>query len=198
MLEEVIQIINKEGIVVFPTDTLYGLLGDATSCQAVSKILKIKKRKTGKPMPVFVRDLKMTKQIAEVGKKQERFLRKVWPGKVTVVLKARKNCNLCKNVLGKEGTIGLRMPDYYLINSLLVKIKKPLVGTSANISGKPALNNVDGIIKQLEKNLPDLVFDIGELEKSKASTVIDLTGSVPKILRKGDVSKKWKLLFSNK
>jgi L-threonylcarbamoyladenylate synthase len=121
----------KEGkILVFPTDTVYGLLANATDEKVAKRVFQIKQRAEDKPLPVFVPDLKIAKEIAFINKKQEEFLRKVWPGKVTVVLK-RKN-NLAKIISGNQETIGLRIPDYKLVNSLLFKIELSLIGTSAN------------------------------------------------------------------
>jgi len=180
----------KQGeVVVCPTDTVYGLLADATNEKAIKKLLKIKKRRTQKPIPIFVKDLKTAKRLAQINKNQEKFLRKVWPGKVTTVLK-RKN-KLPKILFAERKTIGLRIPKYKLVQDLFKKLNCPLTRTSANISGKPASNNIKEIINQFKnqpptKNgggQPDLIIDAGNLPKSKPSIVLDLTIWPPKILR---------------
>jgi len=174
----------KQGeVVVCPTDTVYGLLADATNEKAIKKLLKIKKRRTQKPIPIFVKDLKMTKRLAQINKNQEKFLRKIWPGKVTTVLK-RKN-KLPKILFAERKTIGLRIPDYKIINQLLFIINRPLTGTSANISGKPPSTKIKEVISQFknQKFQPDLIIDAGNLPKSKPSIVLDLTIWPPKILR---------------
>lgn len=180
----------KQGeVVVCPTDTVYGLLADATNEKAIKKLLKIKKRRTQKPIPIFVKDLKTAKRLAQINKNQEKFLRKVWPGKVTTVLK-RKN-KLPKILFAERKTIGLRIPKYKLVQDLFKKLNCPLTGTSANISGKPASNNIKEIINQFKnqpsaKNSggqPDLIINAGNLPKSKPSTVLDLTVWPLKILR---------------
>lgn len=174
----------KQGeVVVCPTDTIYGLLADATNEKAVKKLLKIKKRNTQKPIPIFVKDLKTAKRLAQINKNQEKFLRKVWPGKVTTVLK-RKN-KLPKILFAERKTIGLRIPDYKIINQLLFIINRPLTGTSANISGKPPSTKIKEVISQFknQKFQPDLIIDVGNLPKSKPSIVFDLTIWPPKILR---------------
>ena len=178
----------KDGkVLVCPTDTVYGLLADATNQRAVERVFKTKKRPKGKPIPIFVRDIKMAKNFAFINKDQEKFLKKFWPGKVTFVLK-RKN-KLPKILFGKAKTIGLRIPNYKLIKNLLEKLNRPLTGTSANISGKPSSIKIKEVIKQFKnkKFQPDLVLDAGNLKFSLPSTVIDLTGKKPKILRRGAI-----------
>lgn len=180
----------KEGkVIVCPTDTVYGLICDVNNSRAVKKLFKIKKRSFEKPIPVFVADIKMAQKIAIFSKKQEKFLKKAWPGKVTVIFEAKKN--FPKGVLSETGKIGLRIPNYKLLNTLLEETKIPLSATSANISGKPASTKIKRIINQLkkEKFQPDLIIDVGSLKASKPSTVVDLTSKKPKILRKGEISR---------
>jgi len=174
---------TREGkVVVCPTDTVYGLICDATNKKAVEKLFKIKKRTKRKPIPIFIKDLKMAKKFADIDKNQEKFLKKVWPGKVTTVLKRKNGLPLV--LFGKEKTIGLRIPDYRLINELFKNLSRPLAETSANISGRPTLTKIKEIIKQFksQKYQPDLIIDAGNLPKSKPSIIIDLTEFPPKIL----------------
>ncbi|MBL7142243.1 MAG: threonylcarbamoyl-AMP synthase [Candidatus Pacebacteria bacterium] len=180
IIRKAVEIVRKGGIVVFPTDTVYGLMADATNEKAVEKIFKIKKRKKTKSLPIFISNLKTAKKLAIIDKKQERFLKSVWPGKTTVVLKRR---NKIKIYGVNKDTIALRIPNYALLNKLLGKIKKPLVQTSANISGKKPLMDVKEIIKQFKKDKPDLIISAGKLKLAKPSKVIDNTSSQPKILR---------------
>ena len=180
----------KEGkVIICPTDTVYGLIADATNKKSVEKIFKIKKRSRNKPLPIFVKDLKTAKKLALINKNQEKFFKKAWPGKITVVLKRKEG----KQIYGiDKKTIALRVPNYKLVNILLKKLKCPLIGTSANISGKPASTEIKEVLKQFtlrrgsgqEKYQPDLVIDTGNLPKSRPSLVIDLTKEPPKILRK--------------
>lgn len=177
--------IQKGKILICPTDTLYGLVSDATNKTAAKKIFKIKKRPKGKPIPVFVKDIKMAKKLAHIDKNQEKILQKFWPGKFTFVLK-RKN-QLPSILFGQEKTIGLRIPKYNLIYVLLKTCNCPLTGTSANISDSSPSTKIKKVISQFknQKYQPDLVLDVGDLKPSRPSTVIDLTNSKIKILRKG-------------
>jgi len=187
-------LIKKGKIIVSPTDTVYGLLADATNKKAAEKVFKIKKRSKDKPIPIFVRVIEMAKEIAFISKRQEKFLRKIWPGKVTAVLTRKK-----AKIYGiDKKTIGLRVPDYKLVNMLLTKLNRPLTATSANISGKPPSTKINKVINQLqnEKLKPGLILDAGNLGPSSPSTVIDLTKKHPIILREGGKKTKVKKLVS--
>jgi len=186
-LKEIVEIaaksIQQGKVLVCPTDTVYGLVCDATNEKAVEKVFKIKRRVAKKPIPIFVKDTKMAKKLAKIDKKQEKFLKSVWPGKVTVVLRTKKK--FPKGIGKPKKEIGLRIPNYKFINQLLSIVDCPLTGTSANISGKPPSTKIKEVLEQFknQKSLPDLVIDVGNLKPSKPSTVIDLTTSPPKILR---------------
>ena len=172
-IKEIITALKNGAVLVCPTDTVYGLACDALNEKAVEKIYKIKKRPKNKPLSVFVKDLKMAKEIAEIGEKQEKILKKYWPGKFTFVL----------NKKNKKGTIALRIPKYKFLNDLLKKINNPLAQTSANISGQLPLIKISDIISQFGK-LDILAIDAGDLKKSKPSKIIYLTSNKIKILRK--------------
>lgn len=172
----------KEGkIIICPTDTVYGLICDAANKKAVQKIFKIKKRPKTKPIPIFVKDLNQAKKIARIDKKQENFLKRVWPGKVTVVLRRKK----IKIYGVAKNNIALRIPRYFLIDELARKINRPLAETSVNVSNQPPITRINKIIGHFKgKRLqPDLIIDIGDLPEKKPSVVLDLTTFPPKVLR---------------
>jgi L-threonylcarbamoyladenylate synthase len=191
LIKKIANLLKEGKVLICPTDTVYGLVADATNEKAVRKVLRIKRREKGKPIPIFVKDIKMAKELAEISKDQEEFLKKVWPGKITVVLKRRKNCGLAKILFGKEKTIGLRIPKYSFLNQLLKRLKRPLTGTSANISGLPASTKIKEVLSQFKNKQfgPDVLIDAGNLRKSYPSLVVDLTKSPPKILREGNIKK---------
>jgi len=182
-IKKAVGIIRKSGVIVYPTDTVYGLICDATDKKAVKKLFKIKKRSFKKAVSIFVKDIKMAKKLAVINKKQEKLFKKYWPGKITVVLN-RKGIRKLYGVDKK--TIAIRIPKYKFINNLQKKLNFPLTGTSANVSGKPASTKIKEILKQFqnERSQPDLIVSAGNLKPAKPSTIIDLTGPKPKILRK--------------
>jgi len=190
--KKTLESIKKGGVIVCPTDTIYGLVADATNEKAVKKVLDVKERDAHKAIPVFVKDIEMAKNLANIDNRQEKFLNRVWPGEVTVVLKKKRTAKLPKEISRGKKTIGLRIPKHNLINFLLEKLDKPLTGTSANISGRPGSTKIKEVLIQLksQKIQPDLIIDAGDLKPRKPSSVVDLTGSNPKLLRVGELSKK--------
>ena len=173
-------------VIAIPTDTVYGLISDATNASAVEKVFKIKKRERGKPLSVFVRDIAMAREFATIEENKEEFLKSVWPGKVTIIFKSK---NKLPRELGTEETIGFRIPSYDIILRILTELGRPLTGTSANISGEPEAADAKAVILQFEGRefQPDIMVDAGKLPPSLPSTVIDWTGKEQKVLRKGAV-----------
>jgi len=188
VIKKAADVIKKGGVVICPTDTVYGLIADAKNYSAVKKVFEIKKRKPNKPFPVFVKDIKAAKTLAFISQTQEKFLKKFWPGKLTAVLKA-KSFKFPEGIISKDKKIGLRIPDYKILNVIIKKTDVPLVATSANITGQKASGKVKEVIKQFEnkKHQPSLVLDAVNLKKSLPSTVIDMESF--NILRKGQISR---------
>lgn len=186
-IKTTVKFIKQGKVIVLPTDTVYGLVADATNKKAIEKLFKIKKRNPKKPIPIFVKNTGMAKKLAQIDKKQEKFLKGIWHGKVTAVLLRPSGGGVRGKIYGVDKkTIGLRIPNYRFLNILLKKLNRPLTGTSANVSGRPASTKIKEVIRQFknQKYQPDLVIDAGNLPKNKPSTVIDLTGKKIKILRK--------------
>jgi L-threonylcarbamoyladenylate synthase len=186
-LKKAVKAIKEGKVLVCPTDTVYGLLCDFNNKKAVERLYRIKNRPKRKPVPIFVKDIKTAKRLARINPEQEKYLKSIWPGKVTIVLK-----RTCLGGRGKiktygvdKKTIALRIPNYKLVLDLLEKTNKLLIGTSANIAGKPALTKIKEVIKQFEGkgHRPDLIIDAGDLPQNKPSKVLDLTVWPPKILR---------------
>ena len=187
---EAAKVMLNGGVIVFPTDTVYGLGCDATKEAAVKKIFQIKKRGERRPLSVIVRDLAMAKKVAIIDKRLERALNIVWPGAITAVL--LRKFKLPEILSAGQRTIGLRVPDYKLTHLLSENMGRPYVATSANLSGEAPTTKIAEVLKYFEKNVykPDLILDAGDLKFSEPSTVLDLTGEKPKIVRVGPVNKK--------
>lgn len=178
-IEEIITALNNGAVLVTPTDTVYGLVCDAAKEAAVEKVFEIKKRDRNNPIAIFVKDIKMAKQYAQISKEQEDILNKSWPGAVTFVLKSKLGL---APLVYKANTIGMRIPDYDLIKDIFRKFDRPLAQTSANISGQPAPTRIKDVLNQLgEEDV--LVIDAGDLPENKPSKVIDLTAKNNKIIR---------------
>lgn len=182
-LKGILAAFKKGKVLALPTDTVYGFAGDARNSKTLQQIFQIKERDFKKPIAVFVRNIAMAKRFARVSSLQEKFLERVWPGKVTAVL---ESTHTLPKILEKDGKIGLRMPHHKLLSMVLAEYPWPLAQTSANIAGFPSIMSGMEIAKVFAKRKykPDLVIDAGRLKTSKPSTVVDLTGPTQRIIRK--------------
>lgn len=182
-------VLKNGGVVVYPTDTLYGLGANAFNEDAIMKVQKIKKQNRDKPISVVVKDIKMARRIACIDSKVEKILNRVWPGPITVVL--RKKDIIPYILTGAGETVAVRISDNKFVSALLSKIDFPVTATSANISGENNLLKSEEIIEKLgkEKTSPDLFISTGEIKSPAASTIVDLTAPIPKIIRIGVAGK---------
>jgi len=187
IIELTVKVLNQGGLMVFPSDTVYGLLVDAYNNEAIKKLITFKSRPPGKPISVFV-DWSFIDDLVELSDKQKELLKNILPGPFTIILKSKgKVSNLLES---EKKTLGIRIPDYQPINQLIKKINKPITATSANLSSYSPHYSVESLLKQLsedKKKLIDLVVDAGKLPRNKPSTVINLVEEKIKIVRQGDI-----------
>ena len=176
------QIIKKNGIISYPTDTLYGLGGDFHSLIVVNKIDCLKQRRE-LPYSVAISGIRMLNPLVEtIPEIFHELSRQLVPGKFTFLLPASPQ--LRKSLLKNSSKIGIRIPNLPDILELISKLKVPLISTSVNRSNQKPLNDPDLI----EARFPeiDLLIDKGPLEESKGSTILDLTRSPIRCIRQGD------------
>jgi len=188
LIEDVKHVLSSGGLVVFPSDTVYGLLVDATNEAAVKKLIQFKNRLPGKAISVFVSDLDSCKKYVFINPKQSEILSKLLPGPFTMVL---SSTHAVQHLLESEkGTLGVRIPDYQLILKLASAFGKPITATSANLGGNSPHYSIDSFLHQIphaKKDLVDLIVDAGKLPRNKPSTVLDLTESKVRTIRSGDI-----------
>ena len=175
--------VNDGAIVVFPTDTVYGLGCNPYNHNAVLSLYEIKKRKKTKPFPIIGYSKKELEKIAEFNPLEEKIAEKFWPGPITLILKIRDK--EIQKSLDLEGKIAVRVPNNQCVLALLKKCKL-LVGTSANISGTTTFNDP----KECSENLSgyDLFIDGGVISSQGESTIVEIENNNVKILRKGTIS----------
>jgi len=183
-LDSAQRIIKQGGIVIFPTDTVYGIGCNPYDKEAIKKLYKIKKRSVTKFFPVLVYSMREASKIAIFDKKSSIIAKKLWPGQITLILKIKDK--KIKHALDLEDKIAVRVPNNKCTLKLL-KTCKVLVGTSANISGHDAL--VDP--KQYEDEIKkvDLFIDDGKIVNGGESTIAEIINNNLKIYRKGKISK---------
>lgn len=179
----------KDGIVVYPTDTLYGLAVNALDEYTVEKLFRLKKRPETKPVPIMVSSIEMAKRLAFIDKASEVILKELWPGPYTFVF--WKKGVVPKIVTAGGETVALRIADNQLVQGMINDFGGPITATSANISGEEPLTSAEEIVEIFSKQTkkPDLVLDAGRLPTSHPSAVIDLTAGRPKILRVNPTTK---------
>lgn len=183
----VLEVLNQGGLVIFPSDTVYGLLCDASNPKAVDKLLNFKERPPGKAISVFCDTLGMIGSICTISSSQKKMLNNLLPGAYTVVLHSKHT--LVTKLESEKGTLGVRIPKYEPVNELVKRFGKPITATSANLSGKNPHYSLESLLNTLsgkKRELLDLVVDAGKLPHNKPSTVIDLTQEELTVLRVGD------------
>jgi L-threonylcarbamoyladenylate synthase len=187
VLEKAVSILMHDGIIVYPTETVYGLGADAFSDEAILKVYEAKKRPLAMPVSIAVSDFDMLSAVARTKPEDEAFLTTFLPGPVTVVLPARRTVPAI--LTGGTGLIGIRMPAHDLAQQLIAKFDSPITATSANLHGAKEP------VMPAECTVPyEFLIDGGRLP-GIPSTVVDL--SEKKILRAGaDVDRVAKFLLT--
>jgi L-threonylcarbamoyladenylate synthase len=183
-LSRSLDVLNKGGLVAFPTDTVYGLGAMAFNPEAIDQLYIAKGRDIGKAIAILVGDTGALDQVSSgMNEISRRLAQRFWPGPLTLVVPIHQG--LPTN-LSPLPTIGLRMPDHPIAIALL-RLSGPLAVTSANLSGKPSTTTAQEVLDQLAGHIP-LILDGGRTSGGVPSTVVDCTGMQPIILRIGPIS----------
>ncbi len=185
-LDEAVNALNNDKIVVFPTETVYGIGGNALKVEVINKLFQAKKRNYGKPISLLVGSIDKIKNIAYVDKNEEKIIKAFMPGELTLVLKKKA----CVNDLVTAGknTVGVRIPNHNITLCILNKVDFPLATSSANISGENNIADFDEIVSDL-KDYVDIFIKGNISDDLKASTVVELNNDIVNILREGKISK---------
>ncbi|MBP3815503.1 MAG: threonylcarbamoyl-AMP synthase [Firmicutes bacterium] len=180
------EILKGGGLVAFPTETVYGLGADAMDLLAVSKIYRAKGRPSDNPMIVHIAEKEWLKDLAlEITPDMEKLMDAFWPGPMTMVVKRQPN--IPDVTTGGLDTVGIRFPSNPVARALIKAAGCPVAAPSANLSGKPSPTTSDHVIKDL-KGRVDAIIKSGDCLHGIESTVIDMTGVIPMILRPGVIT----------
>lgn len=184
-LEKSIEILNTGGLIVFPTDTIYGLAAKYDNFPAIQRIYNVKDRDQTKALAVLVGNIPQVEEVSdEIPPNAKRLMEKFWPGALTIVLQKSKKI---VTPLSLDNSIGIRIPDDRFVRLLSENIG-PLATTSANKSGLQSTTNVSKVLEQIG-DLVDLIIDGGESPGGVASTVVDCRKNLIELLREGAISK---------
>ena len=179
IIDEAIEVLANGGVVLYPTDTVYGLGANIFDTKAVRKVFDIKKRSLLKPLSILVSDVKAIDLVAKVSIEQKEVINNHLPGPYTFILKKRRI--VPRVVTSGSNYVGVSVPD----NELACRLASlfPITTTSANLSDDEVLSCPNEILDQLGCEV-DLVIDVGELKSNHASKIVDLSSRNPKIIRK--------------
>lgn len=182
-VEEAARILGSGGVVVFPTDTLYGLGADAFSVPALERIFSIKGRPAELSLPLLVSCWDQLETVAvQIPQAARRLAQRFWPGPLTLVLP--KAPELPIGVTGGKNTVALRMPDHPVALEIIRLLGRPITGTSANRSGQPDLLDYHSVEAELGRDV-DYIVQSGPPPRGAPSTIVDLTTGAPTMLRQG-------------
>jgi L-threonylcarbamoyladenylate synthase len=179
--------VKRGDVILYPTETIYGLGCNALNEQAVAKIFQIKGRPETKPLLVLAGNKEMLKSlVAEIPPVALKLMRKFWPGPLTIVFNAKHNLNPL--LTAGTGKIGIRIPGNMFCLKLLKEARVPIVSTSANISGVQQDPSIQSLKKIFSEKV-ELIVDAGDLPLSMPSTVVDVTSELPVVVREGAIAK---------
>ncbi len=187
-LKEVVEVVKQGGVIIYPTDTIYGLGCDAMNQDAVKQISAIKQRDPGKPFSFICEDVAQISEFAFVPNWAFKLIKRCLPGPYTFILEARRT-NLPKKILGKRNTVGVRIPDHPVCASLVKMLKHPILTTSVNLSGGEPLTDPEMLGDEFKGKI-DMIISVGPVI-SDPSTIIDCTGSAPELIREGKGEIPW-------
>ena len=183
-----VKILKKGNLVGLPTETVYGLAGNAYSKKSVNKIYRLKKRTLKNPLIVHYFNYEDAKEAIHFNDDFLKLYKKFCPGPITFILKKKKNCKISDNVTAKLNTVAIRFPSHKIVRAILKKLEFPLAMPSANMSTKVSPIDAVSVAEEFKKKLK-LIINGGKSKIGIESTVIDLTDK-PKILRPGVISHK--------
>jgi L-threonylcarbamoyladenylate synthase len=185
-LQEAAKWIRNGGLVALPTDTLYGLAADPFRADAVARIFTVKGRDAGRGIPLIAADREqIANHLGVLPPIGERLADRFWPGPLTMLILAPRA--LAPAVTGGTGRVGVRVPAHDIARAICQGVSRPITATSANRSGEPAAATADQVERSLGDDV-DVLIDAGAAPGGQPSTIVDVTGAAPLLVRAGAVS----------
>jgi len=188
-IQSVAQALLEGQILVYPTETCYGLGCDATNQEAVDKIFAIKQRQKNKPMLVVAHDLSVMLEYVYDSPLLFELEKKYWPGPLTVVTQARGDLLLAEGVIASDGTVAFRITEHPVAAALSKELDRPIVSTSANITAHKSPYDIAEVLSVFEGQdvQPDIVIDAGSLTHELPSTIVRIKKGTMEVLREGEI-----------
>jgi len=178
------KLLKSNGLVILPTDTIYGIAADANSDSAIQKIYNLKKRSKKKPIAIFLKNIIEIEKNFILNDLEREIIQKYIPGAITIILRPKKNNKFSKLLNQNNDSVAVRIPNHKFCLKLLNEFSGPIAISSSNVSGQKEINNINLLEKQFNNDV-DLIIE-GELGKKQiASTIIKIENNEVKILRQG-------------
>ena len=185
-IEEAAKWIRNGGLIALPTDTLYGLAADPFSAVAIARLFAVKGRAAEQAVPLIAADAaQVTAQLGRLPAAGQRLAERFWPGPLTLLVPAPRA--LAAAVSAGTGRVGVRVPAHDVARAICAAVGRPITATSANVSGEPATPDPDQVERTLGGRL-DLLIDAGTTPGGAPSTIVDVTGADPALVRAGAIS----------
>ena len=185
IIPEALNTLKKGGIIAYPTESFYALGVPATDENAVRKLFALKKRPSDKALPLIVGDrYTLITCVKEIPAQAEELIARFWPGALTLIFEAKEHIPVL--LTGSTGKVAVRIPGESAAFQFVSNLRLPITATSANPSSLPPADTVESVISYFGDQI-DLIIDAGKTPGGKPSTIVDVTVSPPKVLRKGSV-----------
>jgi L-threonylcarbamoyladenylate synthase len=185
-IQRAASIIEQGGVVAFPTESFYGLGVAATNASALQRLFLLKKRDASLPMLILIASInKLPRYAASIPPEAFQLARRFWPGGLTLILEASQD--LPPLLTAGTGKIGVRVSGHPVAHALTLALETPITGTSANISGEPPCTAAEQVVRLFDSQL-DLILDGGATKGIHPSTVLDVTGDPPLLIRQGIIN----------
>jgi L-threonylcarbamoyladenylate synthase len=181
--DEALRMLQSGAAIAFPTDTVYGIGADGLNAAAVAQLYAIKQRPRSQAIPLLLADpadLALVSSVVSL--RASTFAQRYWPGGLTLVVPAAPH--LSAELLAGGTSVAVRVPDHPALRNLIARLGRPLAATSANLHGHANPVTAQNVVAQLGHRLP-LVLDGGPTPGDVPSTIVDLTGATPRVLRQG-------------
>ena len=187
MENDIIKTLKDGKLVIMPTDTIYGIIGDATNEDVINKVYEVKERPHDKPLLILVSNLSMLHElVTEIPKETEKIINKFWPGPLTILFK--KSSKVSDTLTANSSLVAIRMPNDKRLLNIMNHLNRPLISTSANISSHDAITNPNQLEEKMKEKI-DLIVDEGTVN-NEASTLITIVNGKIEILREGSLTEK--------
>ena len=193
-IDKIVDVINDGGLVISPTDTVYGIMADSLNEETIKRVFSVKKRDISKPLILLMNSIDMIYEYtSDINELEKELICKYHPGLLTIILK--KNNKVSNLITGGLDTVGIRIPNNNDLLSIIEILNRPVISTSANISGSEVITNIWMIENELKENI-DYIEDGGEVSDFYSTIVLVDDGKI-KILREGKLANQIRCDFSN-